>query len=274
MTVTWPDCARQAIISRSKYFIRWHVADTDLVRPGDLKPSGRLHRERRFGHVDKNHRRFYYSSSVWKIVEPIGAPRRTNRRGQATRDAMLDAALRALATGDAGAASANRIAKDAGATWGAVKYQFGDIDGLWAAVLRRTAERRGLLPSVAQPRPLRCANVLPPSSICSSTGSARPTPVPSRHCVRRSPVTAPSWSGCIRRPRPNFSRGDAAGSSPVRRPSPTSTSTPNAFGRSPRSSPARCVASSPSASSVRYYDLDLARRGLTNAIVNYLQHSR
>lgn len=72
-------------------------------------------------------------------------PRRTNRRGQATREAMLDAALRALASGDVGAASANRIAKDAGATWGAIKYQFGDIDGLWAAVLQRTAERRGQL---------------------------------------------------------------------------------------------------------------------------------
>ncbi len=69
--------------------------------------------------------------------------RRANRRGQETREGMLDAALRVLATGDASAASANRIAKDAGATWGAVKYQFGDIDGLWAAVLRRTAERRG-----------------------------------------------------------------------------------------------------------------------------------
>ena len=69
--------------------------------------------------------------------------RRPNRRGHATREAMLDAALRSLATGDPGAASANRIAKEIGATWGAVKYQFGDIDGLWAAVLRRTAERRG-----------------------------------------------------------------------------------------------------------------------------------
>lgn len=72
--------------------------------------------------------------------------RRPNRRGQATREAMLDAALRCLASGDAGAASANRIAKVAGATWGAVKYQFGDIDGLWAAVLQRTAQRRGQLP--------------------------------------------------------------------------------------------------------------------------------
>jgi hypothetical protein len=28
------------------------------------------------------------------------------------------------------------------ATWGAVQYQFGDVDGFWAAVLHRTAERR------------------------------------------------------------------------------------------------------------------------------------
>ncbi|MCV7423772.1 TetR/AcrR family transcriptional regulator [Mycobacterium yunnanensis] len=69
-------------------------------------------------------------------------PPRTNRRGDATRKNMLDAALRALSTGDPGAVSANRIAKEIGATWGAVKYQFGDADGLWAAVLRRTAERR------------------------------------------------------------------------------------------------------------------------------------
>ena len=41
---------------------------------------------------------------------PEAVTRRTNRRGQATRDAMLDAALRALATGDVAAASANRIA--------------------------------------------------------------------------------------------------------------------------------------------------------------------
>ncbi len=70
------------------------------------------------------------------------AARRTNKRGDASRDSMLEAARKALATGDPGAVSANRIAKEIGATWGAVKYQFGDIDGFWAAVLRRTAERR------------------------------------------------------------------------------------------------------------------------------------
>lgn len=68
--------------------------------------------------------------------------RRTNRRGEATRENMLEAARKTLATGDPGAVSANRIAKDIGVTWGAVKYQFGDIDGFWAAVLQRTAERR------------------------------------------------------------------------------------------------------------------------------------
>ncbi|TPG33116.1 TetR/AcrR family transcriptional regulator [Mycolicibacterium hodleri] len=78
--------------------------------------------------------------------------RRTNRRGLATRENMLEAALTSLASGDPGSVSANRIAKDAGATWGAVKYQFGDIDGFWAAVLHRTAERRaGLLSTPEHP---------------------------------------------------------------------------------------------------------------------------
>src|SRR5215469_6814448 len=70
------------------------------------------------------------------------AGRRPNRRGNATRENMLEAALRSLASGEPGSVSANRIAKEIGATWGAVKYQFGDIDGFWAAVLHRTAERR------------------------------------------------------------------------------------------------------------------------------------
>ncbi|CAN5347106.1 transcriptional regulator [soil metagenome] len=43
--------------------------------------------------------------------------------------------------------SASRIAKDVGATWGTVKYQFGDVDGFWAAVLHHTAELRGELPA-------------------------------------------------------------------------------------------------------------------------------
>src|SRR6202007_2689172 len=70
------------------------------------------------------------------------AGRRPTRRGHATRENMLEAALRSLASGEPGSVSANRIAKEIGATWGAVQYQFGDTDGFWAAVLHHTAERR------------------------------------------------------------------------------------------------------------------------------------
>lgn len=93
-------------------------------------------------------------ANLMKMTEVSG--RRTNRRGEATRESMLEAARKALATGDPGAVSANRIAKDIGATWGAVKYQFGDIDGFWAAVLQRTAERRaGMLSHRDRGAPLR-----------------------------------------------------------------------------------------------------------------------
>jgi AcrR family transcriptional regulator len=76
------------------------------------------------------------------MAEADSSGRRSNRRGSATRENMLEAALTALASGDPGAVSANRIAKEIGATWGAVQYQFGDTDGFWAAVLHYTAERR------------------------------------------------------------------------------------------------------------------------------------
>ncbi|GAC70883.1 TetR/AcrR family transcriptional regulator [Gordonia soli] len=78
--------------------------------------------------------------------------RRANRRGLATRESMITAAITSLASGDPASVSGNRIARDIGATWGVVKYQFGDIDGLWAAVLRHTADRRGDLPATATPR--------------------------------------------------------------------------------------------------------------------------
>ena len=60
---------------------------------------------------------------------------RLNRRGLETRGNMLDVAVRVLAAGGPDAVSANSVAKEAGATWGVVQHQFGDADGLWAAVL-------------------------------------------------------------------------------------------------------------------------------------------
>jgi len=60
---------------------------------------------------------------------------RLNRRGQATRRQILEVAVRCLATGGPEAVSANLIAKEAGVTWGTIQHQFGDSDGVWAAVL-------------------------------------------------------------------------------------------------------------------------------------------
>jgi AcrR family transcriptional regulator len=210
---------------------------------------------------------------VAEDMASVGALRRTNKRGQATRDAMLDAALRALATGDSGAASANRIAKDAGATWGAIKYQFGDIDGLWAAVLRRTAERRGLLPSQATPAaPLRerVAAIIdllfdglsaPDSRAIETLRSALPRD--GAELERLYPQTAAelqSWGrSWIESCQAAFADVDVD----PERVREVASFIPGAM---------RGLVSERQLGS--FYDLDLARRGMTNAIVNYLQHSR
>lgn len=66
---------------------------------------------------------------------------RLNRRGLETRGHVLEVAVRVLAAGGPEAVSANSVAKEAGATWGVVQHQFGDADGLWAAVLEHLADR-------------------------------------------------------------------------------------------------------------------------------------
>ncbi len=64
---------------------------------------------------------------------------RLNRRGQETRRQILEVAVRCLANGGPEAVSANLIAKEAGVTWGTIQHQFGDSDGLWAAVVDHVA---------------------------------------------------------------------------------------------------------------------------------------
>lgn len=76
---------------------------------------------------------------------------RLNRRGLETRRTLLRAAVRRLAEGGADSVSANLIAREAGVTWGTVQHQFGDVDGLWAAVLQHISERGGpLIPMRAE----------------------------------------------------------------------------------------------------------------------------
>jgi len=72
---------------------------------------------------------------------------RLNKRGLETREQLLRAALRLLAAGGPDAASASAVAREAGATWGTVQHQFGDVDGLWAAVLEYVlADRAAMTP--------------------------------------------------------------------------------------------------------------------------------
>ena len=58
-----------------------------------------------------------------------------NRRGRENRQAILATAIQCLAAGGPDAMSANRIAKEAGVTWGTIQHQFGDSDGVWSAVM-------------------------------------------------------------------------------------------------------------------------------------------
>ncbi|MCP9272087.1 TetR/AcrR family transcriptional regulator [Mycolicibacterium arenosum] len=183
---------------------------------------------------------------------------------------MLDAALSALATGDTAAASANRIAKDAGVTWGAIKYQFGDIDGLWAAVLQRTAERRGQLPSQATPdAPLRerVAAIIdllfdglsaPDSRAIETLRAALPRD--GAELERLYPQTAAELQSWGRSWILACQRAFADVDVDPERVREVASFIPGAM---------RGLVSERQLGS--YYDLDLARTGLTNAIVSYLR---
>lgn len=79
---------------------------------------------------------------------------RLNRRGLETRENLLRTAVRCLADGGPESVSANLVAREAGVTWGTVQHQFGDVDGLWAAVLTSVADRAPALIPVSDPTSL------------------------------------------------------------------------------------------------------------------------
>ena len=205
-------------------------------------------------------------------VDPATPARRTNRRGQATRENMLAAALRSLASGEPGSVSANRIAKDIGATWGAVQYQFGDADGFWAAVLHRTAERRAdVFGGVDREASLRdrVAAIIdtlydglaePDSRAIENLRAALPRD--HAELERQYPQTAAelySWGQSWLEICRNAFAGLGVDPERVRE---VATLIPGAM---------RGLVSERQLGS--YADLDVARRGLTNALVAYLQSS-
>lgn len=202
-----------------------------------------------------------------------GLARRPNRRGNATRENMLEAALRALATGDPAAVSAKRIAQAIGATWGAVKYQFGDIDGLWAAVLRRTAERRATVfesPDASAPLRERVAQIIDTlydglTSTDSRAIENLRASLPRDHTELESlyPQTAAelsSWGrGWLETCQSAFADLDVH---------------PDRVREMAELIPGAMRGITSERQLGTYADLDAARRGLTNAIVAYLAGSR
>lgn len=63
-------------------------------------------------------------------------PRPTlSRTSEKTRQAIVDAAVHCLASEGYHRATSNRIAREAGLTWGVIQYHFGDREGIYRAVL-------------------------------------------------------------------------------------------------------------------------------------------
>ena len=202
--------------------------------------------------------------------------RRPNRRGNATRESMLKAALKSLASGEPGSVSANRIAKDIGATWGAVQYQFGDTDGFWAAVLHHTAERRdttmSALTTVESHAPLRerVGAIIDTLYHGLASGDSRAIenlraalPRDHRELERLYPRTAGelfSWGKSWQETCQNAFADLGVDPQRVRE---VAALIPGAM---------RGLVSERQLGS--YADLDEARRGLTNALASYLEQSR
>ncbi|GAA5064898.1 transcriptional regulator [Nocardia callitridis] len=206
------------------------------------------------------------------MIDDEGSVRRGNRRGTATRENMLRAAVKALATGDPGAVSANKIAREIGATWGAVKYQFGDNDGLWAAVLHYTAERRAEVLAFgdsSMPLRERVAEIIDTlyeglTSADSRAIESLRAALPRDHAEleRLYPRTAAELSSWGRGWLETCQHAFADLAVDPERVREVAALIPGAM---------RGIASERQLGT--YADLDQARRGLTNAIVAYLENS-
>ena len=66
---------------------------------------------------------------------PTRPPGGAQARGDRTRAAIIDEAVRTILDEGVAAASAKHIAERAGVTWGVIQYHFGSRDGLFAAVV-------------------------------------------------------------------------------------------------------------------------------------------
>jgi DNA-binding transcriptional regulator YbjK len=76
-------------------------------------------------------------------------------KGEARRDALLDAVLRVLARDGAGAITHRAVAKEAGVPLAAATYYFASLDDLYVSALRRATEEQVQLFASLEGRDLR-----------------------------------------------------------------------------------------------------------------------
>jgi AcrR family transcriptional regulator len=74
-------------------------------------------------------------------VRPTRKVGRAQRRGDRTRDAIIEETVRCINEEGFATASANHIAERAGVTWGVIQYHFGDRNGLLSAVIAHGFQR-------------------------------------------------------------------------------------------------------------------------------------
>lgn len=192
---------------------------------------------------------------------------RLNRRGQETRRHVLAVAVRCLAAGGPEAVSANLVAREAGATWGVVQHQFGDADGLWAAVLEHIADQFEPVPPVPaeglEARVRAIVDVL-----------WEAVDLPASHAIRNLRLALPRDAAAAEVSFPRTAAAIARWEAQWR------SGCERAFDGLPVDADKlqRVVALLPGAMMglrdeqhlVTYVDVDAARRGLTEAVIAYL----
>ena len=194
---------------------------------------------------------------------------RLNRRGLETRQQLLIVAVRCLAAGGPDAVSANLVAKEAGATWGVVQHQFGDADGLWAAVLDHVAAQ---FEPMAPPLP---GDADVPERVRAIIDLLwEVIDLPESHAIHNLRLALPHQDGDLERTHPKTAAAIASWAAQW------AASCKQAFDGLPvdQDKLRRVVALLPGAMMglrteqhlVTYVDIDEARRGLTEAVTAYL----
>lgn len=194
---------------------------------------------------------------------------RLNRRGLETRQQLLSVAVRCLAAGGPDAVSANLVAKEAGATWGVVQHQFGDADGLWAAVLEHVAAQ---FEPLAPPEPGDPDVAERVRAIIDMLWEV--IDLPASHAIHNLRLALPRQVRDLEKSHPKthaaIAGWDAQWTASCKRAFDGLPVDPDKLRRMVALLPGAMMGLRTEENLVTYVDIDEARRGLTEAVTAYL----